>query len=76
MKLVASKREGQEVWILYKNWRSTIAWRKIRPSSISFDKTIHHPEEQWLLHAIDVEKKVPRSFAMMDIVKMQKRKPR
>ncbi|WP_262527790.1 hypothetical protein [Agrobacterium tumefaciens] len=50
----------------YKNWRGEISTRKILPIRLEFSATEWHPEPQWLLIAIDVEKNVERSFALKD----------
>jgi len=63
------------VWILYKNWRNTTAWRHVRPARIWYGKTQHHPEDQWFLDAIDLRKNVPRSFALKDIGRWQAERP-
>jgi hypothetical protein len=41
--------------------------REIIPERIWFGATEWHPEPQWLLDAIDVEKNALRNFAMKDI---------
>jgi len=55
------------VEINYTNWRKETGSRLIIPESISFGSTEWHPEPQWLLRALDVEKKQPRDFALNDI---------
>lgn len=55
------------VGIVYTNYRGETARRKIIPQRLWFGATQWHPDEQWLLDAIDVEKKAPRSFALRDI---------
>jgi hypothetical protein len=57
----------QIVTIIYTNYRNETAERKIIPKKIWFGATEWHPEEQWLLDALDVAKKEDRSFAMKDI---------
>lgn len=44
------------VVIDYTNWRGERRERLIRPVDINFRSTYWHPDPQWLLHAIDVEK--------------------
>lgn len=53
--------------ILYTNWRGETAERVILPISIRFGSTEWHPEPQWLLLALDVEKNMEREFALTDI---------
>jgi len=70
-----SKRRGdalmadprQEVMIDYTNWRGERSLRRVRPLQIDFENNEWHPETQWLLLAIDVEKGEPRTFAMKNI---------
>lgn len=57
----------QEVVIDYTNWRGERSLRTIRPVKMFFGLNEFHPGEQWLLHAIDVEKNADRVFAMKDI---------
>lgn len=59
--------EEQQVKILYTNYRNETSVRLIIPVKIWFGATDWHPEYQWLLDAIDVEKRANRSFAMKDI---------
>lgn len=58
---------GRTVCILYTNWRNETATRRIIPERIWYGSTSWHPEEQWLLEALDVEKGERRSFAIADI---------
>ncbi len=55
------------VTFIYTNWKGVQATRVIRPIELWFGKTEYHPEEQWLLKALDVEKNEERDFAMKDI---------
>lgn len=55
------------VIIDYTNWRGKRRQRKISPLRINFSATEHHPEKQWLLVAVDVEKEDVRTFAMSNI---------
>jgi len=57
----------KEVLIDYTNWCGKRSIRNIIPVSISFENNEWHPETQWLLYAIDVEKNAERIFAMKDI---------
>jgi predicted DNA-binding transcriptional regulator YafY len=58
---------NQSVRIVYTNYRGETAMREIVPQRIWYGKTEWHPDEQWLLDAVDLEKGAPRSFAMKDI---------
>ncbi len=53
--------------IVYRNYRGETAQRKVVPQRLWFGATTWHPEEQWLLDAVDVEKGAQRSFALRDI---------
>jgi len=64
--LPASGESGQ-VSILYTNYRGETAIRRIVPQRLWFGATTWHPEEGWLLDAVDVEKGEVRSFAMKDV---------
>lgn len=57
--------------ILYKNWKNETRYRLIEPISIEFKSTEWHPEEQWILNAIDIEKDAQRAFAIKDIIEWQ-----
>lgn len=51
----------------YTNWRGETRNRHIRPVKILFGVTDWHPEEQWLMEAIDLESMDTRIFAMRDM---------
>ena len=53
--------------IVYTNYRGETARREVVPQRVWFGATEWHPEEQWLLDAIDIEKGAERSFALRDI---------
>lgn len=53
--------------IVYTNYRGETALREVLPQRVWFGATEWHPEEQWLLDAIDLDKGAPRSFALRDI---------
>ncbi len=61
------KSSKQEVRIVYINWRNEKGTRNIVPLEIWYGSTEWHKDEQWLLKAIDVEKKAERDFALKDI---------
>lgn len=58
---------GRAVQIVYTNYRNETAPRTIIPERIWFGSTSWHPEPQWLLDALDLEKDEQRSFAVADI---------
>lgn len=57
---------GQAVALTYTNWRGETSERTILPFSIWYGSTDWHPEPQWLLKAIDMEKGAERDFALKD----------
>jgi predicted DNA-binding transcriptional regulator YafY len=59
---------GREIRIRYRNWRGELSLRRIVPDHIWFGATEWHPEHQWLLDALDLDKGERRSFAILDIV--------
>ena len=65
--VTAGDNDREIVKILYKNYRGDTAVRMIHPRRVWFGSTDWHPEEQWLLDALDVEKGAMRTFAMKDI---------
>ncbi len=73
IKIDAIPLRTDAVQILYTNWRGETALRKIVPWTASgrapfrFGSTDWHPEPQWLLSAIDVEKDQCRDFALSGI---------
>jgi predicted DNA-binding transcriptional regulator YafY len=58
---------SKAIGIVYKNYRGETARRRIVPQRLWFGATKWHPDKQWLLDAIDVDKRSPRSFALRDI---------
>lgn len=66
----------REVVIDYTNWRGERAKRVIAPTGqMRFAATVWHPEPQWLMEAMDVEKGEHRLFAMKDIHAWEVRTP-
>lgn len=53
----------------YVNWRGEERQRRIIPVSIRFGHTEWHPDDQWLLKAVDIEDKdqTVKEFALRDI---------
>ena len=52
--------------VRYRNWRGEVRDRTIQPRKLWFGTTEWHPDPQWLLSALDVEKQAMRAFAMRD----------
>jgi predicted DNA-binding transcriptional regulator YafY len=57
----------ETVEIVYTNWKGETAKRIIKPIELWYGATEYHPEAQWLLRALDIEKNDERNFAMKDI---------
>lgn len=57
----------EPVAIGYTNWRGEYGVRNICPIKVWFGSTDWHPEPQWLLTAIDMDKNAERDFAIKDI---------
>lgn len=62
----APASDGAPVTLTYTNYRGETALRTILPKSIRYGSTEWHPEPQWLLLALDVEKNADREFALKD----------
>ncbi len=60
-------KPATSVIIDYTNWRGEFSLRRIEPRRVYFGSTEHHPEPQWLLEAMDLDKGEWRTFAMKDI---------
>lgn len=59
------------VEIDYVNWEGKRSNRRIIPLAINWASNQWHPECQWLLSAVDVDKNAIRYFAMKDILHWQ-----
>ena len=68
MARLASKADlTQAVRILYTNHQGDVAWRRIIPREIVFEANQWHPQMQWILTALDLDRKAERSFALQGI---------
>lgn len=56
----------QPATVTYTNWRGETAVRRIVPLRVWFGSTAWHPEPQWILTALDVDKDKERHFALKD----------
>ena len=57
-----------DVTIEYTNWRGERSTRRVRPTGeMIFKSTQWHLEPQWLIRAIDLDKREERLFAIADI---------
>ena len=59
---------NDKVIIQYTNWKGETGERAIQPLELWFGSTEYHPDEQWLLRAIDIAKNEERNFAMKDVI--------
>lgn len=55
----------------YTNYKGETAYRKVRAMSVFFGTTQWHPEPQWMMQAIDLDKGEYREFAMKDMSDVQ-----
>ena len=62
---------NKKIKILYTNWKNETRYRIIEPISIEFKSTEWHPDKQWILNAVDLEKQEQRAFAIKDIKEWQ-----
>lgn len=53
--------------IEYTNHRGERQWYTIVPQVIRFGISPYHPERQWLLEAVSIEKQARRTFALQNI---------
>jgi predicted DNA-binding transcriptional regulator YafY len=60
------------VTILYTNYRGETAYRRIVPKGLRFAATEWHPEPQWLLDALDLDRGAERSFTLKDVREWKK----
>jgi predicted DNA-binding transcriptional regulator YafY len=58
---------GREVAIVYTNHRGETDTRRIIPLELVFGSTPYHPEPQWLLRAIALDRGEERHFACSNI---------
>lgn len=52
----------------YTNWKGAQSRRRVLPCRLYFGATDWHPEPQWLLEALDLDKNALRVFAVRDMV--------
>lgn len=53
--------------VMYRNYKGELRERNITPMHIYYGSTKYHPEPQFLLEAVDNEKKASRIFALKDM---------
>lgn len=60
--------KGDVMHFGYRNYRGEFAERRATPIRFHYGNTEHHPEQQWLMEAIDHDKTAIRFFALADMV--------
>lgn len=58
---------GEPIQFGYTNYRGEYSERRATPIRFEFQSTEHHPEQQWIMHAMDHDKGL-RAFALADMV--------
>ena len=53
-----------EIKIVYTNQKGETSIRRLVPETFFFGSSEWHPEKQWLMEAIDADKKEKRTFAL------------
>jgi hypothetical protein len=64
-------QRGSIVQFIYKNWRGEVGQRRVLVEAFSFGNTEHHPENQFLLEGLDLDKLEYRTFAVRDIADLE-----
>lgn len=60
--------QGGSLFIDYTNYRGERAVREIRPVTAPYlGSNEYHPQVQWLVNAVDVERDLERTFALRDV---------
>ena len=57
----------EPITVLYINYRGETAVRRFLPREVYFGTTPHHTEPQWLVHGYDLDKQLPRTYALRDM---------
>lgn len=65
-----SVQKADTLRVLYRNYRGEIAPRNIVPIKLWYGSSEHHPEPQWFLSALDLDKAAQRDFALRDFLSM------
>jgi predicted DNA-binding transcriptional regulator YafY len=58
----------QIVTVRYRNYRGETSLRRVLPRGVWYGSTDWHPEPQWVMDVLDVDRDVERSFALRDIL--------
>lgn len=67
--------EGKTVVIEYTNWKGETRKRPVEPMNIWYGRTQWHPDNGWLLTAVDLEDGTIKDFAMAGIRLWEEAKP-
>lgn len=62
------RQPTQIVVFVFRNWKGRIAERRVVPINIEFTCDGYHGEAKWILHGIDIDKGVRRSFAFENML--------
>lgn len=60
-------QEAEAMTVRYTNYRGEESVRRIAPQRYWYGSTKWHPQPQWLVDALDVDRNVVRSFALRDM---------
>jgi predicted DNA-binding transcriptional regulator YafY len=63
--------KGKKIQFTYTNWKGESSVRKAFVFNILWGSNEWHKEEQWLLFALDEDKRESRYFAMKDMKDVQ-----
>lgn len=69
--LVCLLPAGRLTYVTYRNHRGETALRMIAPLGIYHGSTEHHPEPQYLLQVLDLDRRDHRMFSLRGIVSWQ-----
>ena len=62
------REPSQVLTFVYKNWKGEIRERRVVPIEIVFGHDSYHQPDQWLMHAIDMDKGARRTFAFAHMI--------
>jgi hypothetical protein len=58
---------GTRIRFTYTNWKGRKGVRKCIVESFGLENHPHHPQTQWFIHGLDLDKNARRSYAVKDI---------
>ena len=62
---------GQVIRFRYRNWKGVVSERTARVTNLFYGSTEWHPQPQWLVQALDMEKSAVRLFALRDMIPIE-----